>query len=109
MAEFRDVRCTCAHRTLLAKVMLDPVTGEPAIHVKALKRGARAPLELFLVDGTARLRCRDCLRWYEMSVRAGGKIRIHRVREDIDCGIDSEPSIVPANRYGHRTGTSFDT
>ena len=100
MAAQNELRCACAHRTLLAKVARDPESGAPCLHIKALKKGARAPFEMLLLSGTAKIRCRDCLRWFQVGVRRE-KIEFRVTRDDIDCERDLEPSTVAPNRYGN--------
>lgn len=105
MAGAGDLRCICSHRTLLAKVARDPETGAPCLHVKALKKGQRAPLEMLLLSGTAKIRCRDCLRWFRISVRRE-KIEFRAIADAIDCESDLAGSTVATQSYGNGTSTT---
>ena len=98
-----DLRCTCPAGTLLAKVARDPETGAPCLHVKVLKRRERA-LEMLILSGTTRIRCRDCGRWFRVSVTRE-KIAFRDLSVTNDCESTLEPSTVAADRHGNDSPT----
>lgn len=63
-----ELRCFCRRRPLLAVCGRDARTGEPFVHVKAYKQ-QRLITEVVVTAGTARIHCRECLRWHTVRIR----------------------------------------
>lgn len=64
-----DLRCECSRRPLLAKAGRDS-KGQPYVHVKIYKQ-RRIYGEIVVTEGTVRLRCRECFRWFVVRIVEG--------------------------------------
>lgn len=64
-----DLRClVCSKHPLLAKYGRDRF-GALYVHVKVFKQGRIYGEIILQGGGTARIRCRDCTRWYTVNIR----------------------------------------
>lgn len=63
----QEIRCFCSRKPLLAVGGRDTRTGQGFIHVKTWK-GGRLYAEVVITEGTARIRCRECLRWHSVRI-----------------------------------------
>jgi hypothetical protein len=63
-----DIRCVCSRKPLLAIGGRDSETGEPFVHLRAVK-GDRIVAEMIATSGTVRLHCRECLRWATIEIQ----------------------------------------
>lgn len=79
-----DIRCFCSRRPLLAKYGRDS-DGLLFVHAKIYKQ-KRIYGEFVFTEGTVRLRCRECLRWYVL-----------RIRQDKDLRVNQEPLPEPVS------------
>lgn len=61
-----ELRCTCHREPMLAVFGIED--GKPYVHVKVYK-GRRIYSEVVVTDGVVRLLCRDCGRWYRITIR----------------------------------------
>lgn len=64
-----EIRCFCRRRPLLATYGLDDKR-KVYIHVKVFKN-RRIYGEILITRGEVQLRCRECMRWYTLSIREG--------------------------------------
>lgn len=64
-----DLRCTCSKRPLLGVGGRDR-WGKPFVHVKVFKQG-RVYGEIVTTGGTTRIRCRECSRWFSVTIVSG--------------------------------------
>ncbi len=62
-----EIRCVCSRRPLLAVAGRDDKTGHGFIHIKSWK-GSRLYTEVVISEGTAHLRCRECLHWLKVRI-----------------------------------------
>lgn len=63
-----EVRCFCARKPLIAVCGRDSKTGQPFIHIKSARKD-RINAEVVITEGTARIRCRSCLRWHKIRIK----------------------------------------
>ncbi len=63
-----DLRCFCRKKPLLARYGRDR-KGALYVHVKIYKQDRVFGEILLEGGGTARIRCRDCLRWHTIRIR----------------------------------------
>lgn len=63
-----DLRCFCRRHPLLAVWGIDPKTRKAYVHLKVY-RGQRIQAEMVAIEGSVRLRCRECLRWHTIHIR----------------------------------------
>lgn len=63
-----ELRCFCRRKPLLAICGRDKRTGEPYVHIKTWK-GQRLYTEVVITAGTARIHCRECLRWHTIRIK----------------------------------------
>lgn len=68
-----ELRCYCTGKPLLARCGRDDDTGEPWVHVKSWK-GDRLYVEVVILSGVVRLRCRKCLRWHRVKIVRGAPV-----------------------------------
>lgn len=61
-----ELRCFCARSPLLATFGLD-ADGKVYIHVRVFKQ-RRIYGEVILQGGTAKIHCRECLRWHQVVI-----------------------------------------
>lgn len=61
-----ELRCECSRRPLLGKAGRDK-DGNPYVHVKVYKQ-KRIYGEIIATEGTVRLRCRECFRWFAVRI-----------------------------------------
>lgn len=62
-----EVRCVCSKRPLLGVGGRDD-DGNPFFHIKVFKQ-ARVYGEVIVTAGSARVRCRECRRWFTVNLR----------------------------------------
>ncbi len=62
-----EVRCVCSKRPLLGMGGRD-ASGKPYFHVKVFKQ-SRVFGEVIVTSGSAMVRCRDCLRWFTVTIK----------------------------------------
>lgn len=65
-----EVRCFCRRAPLLAVCGRDD-KGKPFIHVKSARKD-RINAEVVITSGSARIHCRDCLRWHTVTIKLVG-------------------------------------
>lgn len=63
-----ELRCFCDRKPILAICGRDSASGQPFVHVKA-HRQERIMAEIVVTSGTARIRCRSCLRWHTVRLK----------------------------------------
>lgn len=61
-----EVRCECSKRPILGIFRRQETYW--VLHVKAYKQ-KRVYVELIVEEGTLRLRCRECDRWFKLTIR----------------------------------------
>lgn len=83
----QELRCFCRRKPLLALWGIDPKTHKAYVHLKVY-RGQRLQAEMVAIEGTVRLRCRECLRWHT--------IRIRRTDVDFTPAPEEESSKIPS-------------
>lgn len=64
----QEIRCFCNRSPLLAVCGVDSITRQPFVHIKAYRQN-RIFAEVVITSGTARIRCRECLRWHKVTIR----------------------------------------
>lgn len=64
-----EIRCFCRRQPLLATYGLDE-KGKVYIHVKVFKN-RRIYGEILITRGEVQLRCRECMRWYTLTIVQG--------------------------------------
>lgn len=69
-----ELRCECRRQPLLATYGLDD-RGKVYLHVKVYK-ARRIFGEILVTKGEVELRCRECLRWYKVTLPREGKPRL---------------------------------
>lgn len=84
MAVPLELRCFCDKKPILALCGRDSSSGEPFVHVKA-HRQQRVQAEVVITSGTARIRCRSCLRWHTVRIKRG----------DVDARPERLPDTIP--------------
>lgn len=62
----RELRCFCKQKPLLATYGVDS-RGRLFVHIKVYK-GNRIYSESVIMDGTVKIRCRNCLRWHQVNI-----------------------------------------
>lgn len=62
----KELRCNCSRKPLLA-VCGRSDDGKGFIHVMTWK-GKRLYVNIVVTDGTARIQCRECLRWHRVTI-----------------------------------------
>jgi hypothetical protein len=69
-----ELRCECRRQPLLATYGLDE-RGRVYLHVKVFK-ARRIFGEILVTKGEVQLRCRECFRWYTVTLPVGGKPKL---------------------------------
>lgn len=65
-----QLRCFCRGEPMLGTYGVEE-TGNLYIHVKVYKQ-QRIYGEIYVTEGRVRVRCRNCLRWHKVVIRAPG-------------------------------------
>lgn len=65
------LRCECRRQPLLAMYGVDE-KGQPYLHVRVYK-ARRIYGEILVVEGKVQLRCRECYRWFTVTVHSTKK------------------------------------
>ncbi len=71
-----QIRCFCSRRPLLAQYGRGK-DGLPYVHVKVHKQ-KRIYGEIVFTEGTVRIRCRECLRWYSIKISDRATMRVEQ-------------------------------
>ena len=80
-----EMRCTCSRAPLLAVGGRD-AAGKGFLHIMTWK-GKRLYVNVVITDGTARIQCRECLRWWKVTIRYEKmESRQERLPESIHLG-----------------------
>lgn len=79
-----EVRCFCARAPLLALCGRDTKTGDPYVHVKSARKD-RINAEVLVTSGSARVRCRECLRWHTIRIR---RVNVEHKPEELPASLD---------------------
>lgn len=61
------IECFCARRPLLALAGVDRRTKKGFVWIKSIKNG-NIVVEVIVESGTVRIRCRECLRFYSVTM-----------------------------------------
>jgi hypothetical protein len=68
-----EVRCFCSRAPLLALAGRD-TQGRLYVHMKVFK-AKRLYAEMVATQGVVSLRCRECLRWHRISIKAEVEVK----------------------------------
>lgn len=86
-----EIRCYCRRKPLLAVFGLNE-KGKPYVHVKVFKN-RRIFGEILVTRGDIQLRCRECLRWYSITINEG-RPKLTETSEPEQLGDDSTPGMI---------------
>lgn len=64
-----ELRCYCRRKPLLGMCGRD-ANGKPFVHVRAYRQ-QRIYAEVVATEGEVRIRCRECFRWYVVTIKHG--------------------------------------
>lgn len=82
-----ELRCFCRRQPLLAVFGIDD-NSRVYIHIKVYKN-RRIFGEVFVTRGDAKIRCRECLRWYTVEIsNSSAKL----VESTVPHSVDEEPA-----------------
>lgn len=80
-----DLRCICRHEPLLGRYGLDS-KGHLYVHVKVFK-GGRIFGEMYFTEGTVRIRCRECKRWFTVKIRQPNMVKPDFTAENLPSAL----------------------
>lgn len=63
-----EIRCFCAHKPLLAKLVMR--RRRLVLHVRVYK-AQRTMAEIEMTYGSSRIKCRECGRWHTVTIKKG--------------------------------------
>lgn len=75
-----ELRCFCNRQPLLATYGIDK-QGQLYVHVRVYKQ-RRIFGEMLVVGGLVKLRCRECLRWHNVTMRQPNVAELKETRSD---------------------------